>query len=297
MAPLRIWALRPLLCLSMLFLGLVAEDSPTPLDADAVKALELTLADATAAAQRLRPGDETSLKMASVQSDMFVIMIEKIRKMDPRVLDARRADIDAITANLVNPVTEYRQRIDSQEKARWAGINDRIRKEQEQAAAEKANRDAQLKAVAEAEARQRAERAAAEAAELAKVAEQEKAERARIAQSLGFARSSLGICRVASDLMAQRITLDVVKSALFFPLASERFAVTGVVEGYAIYTTEGRDPPMQIAVVKKDGVFYGNGSPLGPDRLRFIEIKTFTTTAMGNRDLLVFAPAESQALP
>lgn len=289
--------LRLMLCACMLNLGLAAEDAQGPLDADAVKALEMTLADATAAGKRIKAGDEASIKMAMGQSDMFVLMIEKIRKMDARVLDARKADIDAVMVQLVTPVTEYRQRQDREQKEKWAAIHERNRQAEEQAAAEKADREAKIKAAAAEEAKQRADRAAAESAERAKIAAAEREQRTKEAQALGFTTSSLGICRVASDLMAQRVTLDVVKGALFFPMASERFVVSGVVDGYAIYTAEGREKPMQIAVRKKDGVFYGNGSPLGPDRLQFIEIKTFTTVAMGNRDILVFAVVEPKAKP
>lgn len=289
--------IRLLLCATILSFGLGAEEWHVPLDADAVKALEMTIADATAAGRWIKAGDETSIKMAMGQCDMFVLMLEKIRKMDARVLDSRKADIEAVRVQLVTPVMEYRATKEREEKEKWAAIHERSRKAEEQAAAEKAEDEAKIKAAAAEEANRRAERAAAVSAERSRIAAEERDRRTKEAQALGFKTGSLGICRVASDLMAQRVTLEFMKSTLVFPMESERFVVTGVLDGYAIYTADGHENPMQIAVIKKNGVYYGNGSPLGPDRLRFIEIRTFITVAMGNRDILVFAAVESKANP
>ena len=182
--------------------------------------------------------------------DLYAERKENAVKLDKRVLELRKEKLDALEKKLVEPFQKLKQQHDEEEKAKQDEL-DSARKQQMAAVAEKFKKKVDY------------------------------------AKSQGFSDGAREGFFILLDEFKSGVTSpDEVKKTLFYPLISDDFTVQNITSGFVFYINEDLQ---QIAVVRKSGVVYAQGSELQDGPYMFLRMDDFTTVSGAGIQLPVFS--------
>lgn len=150
------------------------------------------------------------------------------------------------------------------------------------------------------------EKEARKAKELAKekerqrqIAEQKKREKKHLeaktkkAKALGFRAYQAGLVKIIDLLNSGRLSLEEARSYLIETTSSDKFKFQSLINDYVVYAyTKDSFDVVQVALERKSGKFYGEGSELSHGLYRIKDTEEFTTLLGSRRQILVLGNVE-----
>lgn len=118
-------------------------------------------------------------------------------------------------------------------------------------------------------------------------------EKSRKAKALGFDNYQAGLLGVVERLESGKLSLDKAESYLIETTSSDRFKVQSVVDDYVIYAyTKDSFDIVQVAIPKKSGRYYGDGTGIAQGFYHIKDTEEFSTIFGDKRQILVLGEVE-----